>query len=184
MNTNLSQTTTAAEVIDLEGACEFYRQRRDGLRELATLANDALEQIKRQHLPALRTALAQVAEAEASLRDAVRDAPADLWRRARSRVIHGVKVGWQKARGKVTFDDEQKVIDRIRRLLPTVQAELLIRVRESVHKPAVYDLTAGDLRRLGITVEDDCDQVVVKDLESELDRALEALLVDIAELDA
>lgn len=42
-----------------------------------------------------------------------------------------------------------------------------------MHKPAVYDLTAYDLKRLGIRISDDCDVVVVKDLSSELDRALE-----------
>lgn len=172
---------TAAELIGIETACAEYRDRRDRLRALAADANDAIEAVKRAHLPALRAALAGVAEAESALRDAVQVSPGELWRRSRTRVIHGVKVGWAKARGKVAFDDERKVIDRIRKLLPAEQAALLIRVREAVHKPGVYDLTAGDLRRLGITVEDDCDQVVIRDLASELDRALEALLAEIAE---
>ncbi|MCR6497388.1 hypothetical protein LJB71_14990 [Thermomonas sp. S9] len=73
------------------------------------------------------------------------------------------------------------MIERIRRLLPAEQAALLIRVREAVHKPAVYDLTAGDLKRLGIRIEDDCDVVVVKDVAGELDRMLERLLADLSE---
>lgn len=176
-------TKPTPDAIDIERACETYRHGRDHLRALADRANEDIERIKRQHLPKLRRALADVADAEAALRDAVRTSPAELWRRTRTRVIHGVKVGWSKSRGKVTFDDEAKVVERMRRLLPAEQVALLVRVRESVHKPAVYDLTASDLRRLGISVEDDCDQVVVRDIESELDRALEALLLDISESD-
>ena len=182
MNAAMPETTT--NLLGIEQACAVYRNRRDALRALATDANDAIEHVKRQHLPGLRTALADVADAEGALRGAVEASPAELWRKSRTRMIHGVKIGWNKSRGKVMFDDEAKVVERIRRLLPAEQSELLIRKRESVHKPAVYDLTAADLRRLGISISDDCDSVVVRDVESELDRALEKLLLDIAEADA
>ncbi|PKL96801.1 MAG: hypothetical protein CVV18_00360 [Gammaproteobacteria bacterium HGW-Gammaproteobacteria-8] len=169
---------------DIELACQHYRAMRDNLRVQATAVNDCIEDIKRQYLPMLRTTLSCVADAETVLRDAVNASAPSMWARARTRIIHGVKVGWTKSRGKVTFDDESKVIERIRKLLPKDQVALLVRVRESVHKPGVYDLTAADLRRLGISIADDCDQVVVKDIESELDRALEKLLADITEADA
>lgn len=179
-NSETIPSTDDSGLIGIEQRCALYRNRRDHLRALAGEVNDRIEEIKARHLPALRAALTDTADAEASLSDAVRTSDPDLWRRARSRIIHGVKIGWRKQVGKVEFDDEQKTIERIRKLLPANQAELLIRVREAVHKPSVYDLTAADLRRLGITVTDDCDVVVIRDVESELDRALESLLADIA----
>lgn len=179
----VSTDLTGFEII--ERVAYAYRQARDVLREEATAANTAIEAAKREHLAPLRAALAQVAALEAELRQAIETSPPTLWQRTRTRVVHGVKLGWQKLRGRVEFPDEAKTITRIRDLLPPDQAELLIRVRQSVHKPAVYDLTAGDLKRLGITVTDDSDQVVIRDLASELDRALEALLADAArELEA
>jgi hypothetical protein len=171
------------ELMTIESAAASYRTARDKLRMLATHANTALEDVKRSHLPALRDALTAVAEREAKLREAVQASPEELWRRSKTRTIHGVKVGWAKQRGRVEFDDETKVVERIRKLLPKDQAELLIRVREAVHKPAVYDLTGADLKRLGISISDDCDTVLVKDLASELDRAIEALLAQAAAVD-
>lgn len=164
----------------IEHIAESYRGARDALREEATDANAAIDAVKAHCMPRLRAALVKVAALESQLRDAIATSSPALWQRPRTRVIHGVKVGWQKLRGKVEIADEAKVIARIRDLLPADQAELLIRRRETVHKPAVYDLTAGDLRRLGITVTDDIDQVIVRDVASELDRALEALLADAA----
>lgn len=180
----MTQTTESSEptdLADLEVRCAVYRSRRDALRQLASAVNAAIEDIKREQLPGLRTALAGVADAEAALRAAVLQSDPSLWQRVRTRVFHGIKIGWAKARGKVVIDDEAKTIERIRKLLPADQVALLIRVREAVHKPAVYDLTAGDLRRLGIAVGDDSDQIVIRDMASELDRAIEALLTQIAE---
>lgn len=175
---------TMQELLQIESLAADYRAARDDLRALATDTNEALERIKRTHLPQLRATLARVAEIEATLREAVAASPAEVWRRTRTRTVHGVKIGWAKQRGKVEIADEGKVIERIRSLLPKDQAELLIRVRESVHKPGVYDLTAGDLKRLGIRITDDCDVVIVKDLASELDRAIEALLEQAARVEA
>jgi len=168
-------------LLAIEQRCAVYRDRRDHLRRLAGEVNAMMEVVKQSNLPDLRSALTEVAGAELALRAAIEQSDASLWARTKTRVIHGVKVGWAKARGKVVIDDEAKTIQRIRQQLPADQAALLIRVREAVHKPAVYDLTAADLRRLAIAIEDDSDVVVLRDIESELDRALEALLAQISE---
>lgn len=170
--------TANPDLQPIDAAAAEYRRARDVLRTLAADAQQAISRVKAAHLPLLRQALADVAIADAALRGAVERSPPTLWARVRTRVVHGVRVGWAKARGRVEWDDEAKVIERIRRHLPAEQAELLIRRRESVHKPAVYDLTAGDLKRLGIRIEDACDQVVVKDTTGDLDRAVEALLAE------
>ena len=83
-----------------------------------------------------------------------------------------------KKRGKVVIDDESAVIARIRKLLPEEQAELLIRVRESVDRNAVCDLSAADLKRLGIRIADDEEVVIIKSVSSSLDRLVDALLKD------
>lgn len=177
--TQPSDETETRDLRDIEQRCAVLRRRRDALRVLASAVNDAIGTIKQTYMPQLREAVAEVAEAEAAVRDAVQGSEPALWLRNRTRIIHGIKAGWQKQRGRVEMDDEAKTIERIRKLLPAEQAELLIRVRESVHKPAVYDLTAADMRRLGITITDDSDVVIVRDIESELDRAIEALLAEI-----
>lgn len=165
----------------LESAALRYRQARDRIAALLVDYQAAVNQVREPRLPALRDALMAVEAAEQILRDAVEASPPTLWQRVRTRIVHGVKVGWQKARGRVEFDDEQKVIERIRRLLPKDQAELLIRPgRESVHRPAVYDLTAADLRRLGIRIVDDCDAIVIRDQQGDIDRLVEAMLAEIA----
>ena len=63
-------------------------------------------------------------------------------------------------------------------LLPKDQAELVIRVKESVHKPAVYDLTGGDLKRLGIKIDADTDEAIAKIAGEDIEHMVDALLTD------
>lgn len=169
MNMQQIETLTAA-----------YAAERDALAALVTDMNDAIEQIKRQRLAAIKLAAQKTRQAQADLKAAIEDGKS-LFDKPRTRVLHGVKVGLTKQRGTVEFDDEAKVIARIRSLLPKDQVELLIRIRESVHKPAVYDLKASDLKRLGIRVTADCDAVVIKSVDGEVDKLVSALLAEAAQ---
>lgn len=157
-----------------------YSVAHEALADSVTALNSEIEALKRRNLASLRQRVRVAAEARASLAEAIRAAP-ELFENPRMRVLAGVKLGIVKSRGKVEFDDEAAVIERIRRLVPAEQAELLIRVSERVHKPAVYDLSGTDLKRLGIRITDDGDQIVIRPADSEVDKLVEALLGDLTE---
>lgn len=162
---------------EIEQLTASYAKRRDTLSGLVGILAAELERTRRQSLPGIKRAIAGAADAHDKLRTAVAMAPA-LFERPRTRTFHGIKIGYSKQRGQVQFDDEPAVIARIRKLCPDEQCELLIRVRESVHRPAVYDLTAGDLKRLGIRITDDGDIVIIKPVDGEVDKLISALLKD------
>lgn len=170
-------TTTPKTLDDIEQLAERYAEDRGAVADQVMALQAAIDQAKRAALPAIRQAVCRASESRDRLQAAIEEGKG-LFRRPRTRVFSGIRVGLQKSKGKVQFDDEEKVIARIRAQLPKDQAELLIRTKESVHKPGVYDLTAGDLKRLGIRVTDDCDQVVVKPTDDDVDKLVDALLGD------
>jgi hypothetical protein len=137
--------------------------------------NIAIAAVNNTRIAAIKTAVANASTAYDKLHAALEESPA-LFDKPKTRTMHGVKVGFAKQKGKVTFSDEEKTIQLIRQLLPKDQATLLIRVSEEVHKPAVYDLVAKDLKRLGITVGEDGDAVVIKPMTSDVDKLVNALL--------
>ncbi len=162
----------------LERAALALREARDDLSTLVGALDAELRQLMRARMTTIQAALRRAADLEADLRERVETSNPALWERKRTRTVHGIKFGWVKQRGRVEFDDEGKVIERIRQLLPAAQAELLIRTRESVHKPGVYDLTVADLKRLGVRVTADADQVTVSDVATDLTRMVERLLAE------
>jgi hypothetical protein len=166
----------------IEALTRAYAAERETLTQYVEAMREIIAQAQRQHLPKIRKAIGRTGEAHAALAAAI-EAAQELFERPRTRTFAGVKVGWQKQKGKVVIADEAATIRRIRELLPKDQAELLVRQTESVHKPGVYDLIAADLKRLGIRIEDDTDAIVIKPVDSDIDKLVAALLKDTEQLE-
>lgn len=167
---------------EIEKLAEEYARQRDSLSHIAQNLQAELQEIKQRYLDVIRHTVRHVAEAESKLRQEIENAP-ELFKRPKTQIFHGVKVGYGKRKGKVIIDDEQAVIERIRKQLPKDQAELLIRVRESVDKNAIGDLTVADLKRLGIRVTEDDDAVVIKPVDGEVDKFINALVGEIEQIE-
>jgi hypothetical protein len=166
-----------ATMILIDGLASDYAAK----LEVIAGMRDAFDAERRALLKKYRPRAVKLAEAAAvsrsALVDAIEESPA-LFAKPRTVIMHGLKLGFQKSKGRIEWDDESAVIARIRKLLPEDQAELLIKVKESVAKAAVYDLAAGDLKRLGIHIEGDGDEVLIRGALSDLDKWLEAMSVD------
>lgn len=169
---------TLAEIDDLAKAFAVeHGQLEDQVVELERL----VAELRMRFLPGIKAAAASAARTKDQLSAAL-GCSAELFAKSpRTIVLHGIKVGYGKQRGKVVVDDEAATIARMRKLLPDEQSSLMITVRESVHKPSVYDLTAADLKRLGIRIEEDTDQIIIKLVDSEVDKLVDRLLQEYAE---
>lgn len=170
-------------MIQIEAKIKDYAAAAEALAGAKDACEEEIRAVKRKRLPLLRRLADTLHSARDALAAAIEASP-EQFVKPRTITLHGVRVGFVKFKGRIEWDDEAAVIARVRKLLPADQAELLIRVKESVHKPGVYDLTAGDLKRLGIRIEGDGDEVVIKDALSDLDRLIEAWLKDAEEIEA
>jgi hypothetical protein len=159
---------------DIEAATRAYAQAREALSARVRELQDEIERVRRQAMPSIRRALAAAQERRHELVTAVQAAPY-LFERPRSVVFSGVRVGYQKGRGALTWDDDARVCELIRRHLPE-QADTLIRVIERPVKSALSALPTDDLRRVGVRVVDTGDAVIVRAIDDELDRLLASLL--------
>jgi GTP1/Obg family GTP-binding protein len=162
---------------------EHYAVEHAALRELVESLEAEMEALRRRSMASIRRQAASTAEAHDRLRTLIEAWP-ELFVKPRTVVIAGVRVGYMKGRGRIEIDDEAAVIERIRRLLPAEQAELLIRVRESVDRNAVADLNVADLKRLGIRIEETGDEVLIKPTDTQVDKLVAAILKEAARLES
>lgn len=160
---------------EIEALAQAYAKSYGELEGAVQTLEDGVRTIKRKLLPTIGRLAEQSAGRKAALLAAIEESRA-LFAKPKTRLLSGVKVGFTKQRGKVVIDDEEATIRRIRAQLPEDQAALIIHVEESVHKPAVYDLVAGDLKRLGIKISDDTDVAVAKIAGADIERLVDALL--------
>lgn len=153
---------------------EVHAQARTLLAERVTALTDAQAALRREHLPGIKRALNRAAETEAALRALV-DANPECFKKPRTQVFSGIKVGYAKGKGALSFDDPDAVVSRIKKHLPD-QADVLIRTKEAPVKEALAQLTAAELKKIGVTVSEAGDQTVVKPVDSEVDKMVDALL--------
>ncbi len=157
----------------VEGCARVYASARDDLRRALAALQAGLRQVSEQHRPDVLAALDAAVNSRAALVEVIRENP-ELFKKPKTQQIQGIKVGFRKQPGKLEFDDEAKVIERIREKLRS-KAATLIQKTESLVASAVKTLPANDLAAIGCKITDVDDEVVADAVESELDKIMKAI---------
>lgn len=155
-------------------AAREYRKCRDVLSERSSDLHDQLEAVKRSRIVGLRNAVSKTKEAEAALMAAIEANP-QCFLKPRTVVLEGVKLGYQKAKGKITWEQDDQVIKLIRKHFPDA-ADILIKCTEKPVRDALSNLTAAELKKLGVNITEAGDEVVIKDTTATVDKLVAALL--------
>lgn len=177
---NAKKKTTPAALAKIEEQCQRYRECHDELFFLVGDLEDAIRELKRTAMKDIRAAAAATATHRVLIHSMICNAKAEFDSPLpRTRTFHGIKVGYAKQKGAIDFDAEAKVIERIRKMFPE-QADVLIKTEESVLKTPLNNLPAADLRKLGVTVENDHDEIVLKPVSGDIEKTVAALLKEAA----
>lgn len=158
----------------IEFLTKAHAQDRELLAARVQALHDELETIKRRKLPGIKGALSVAKDSRLKLEAAIKSERA-LFDRPRTRVFHGIKVGLQKAKGKLSFSSAEQVVALIRKHFAE-QFDALVKVTEKPVKSALMNLPASDLKKLGCTVERTGDEVVIDPTDSDIDKLVDALL--------
>lgn len=164
---------------DIEAGARRYAEARERLARVVDAMHSRMEAIKREYMRELKRAVNEAAEQHEVLRALIEAAP-ELFVRPRTVVFHGIKVGYQKGKGRIEWDDADRVVQLIRKHYPE-RAGLLIVTSERPAKEALAQLSAAELKRLGVSVVDAADEVVIRPTDSAVERMVEALLKDATE---
>lgn len=140
---------------------------------------EAITALKASELPKLRKAVARVAEHHDALKAMIEASP-ELFVKPKTVILHGVRVGYQKGKGGIAWDDADAVVQLILKHLPD-QAEQLIRWTGKPLKEAINQLDVATLKKIGCRVVDTGELVIIKAVDSDFDRLAEALLKDATE---
>ncbi|MHB8772985.1 MAG: host-nuclease inhibitor Gam family protein [Syntrophales bacterium] len=171
-----------ATLAEIERLTKDFADWRGQLSEAVLVAEHELAALKRQHVVTIKRKVEAVAERQAALKAAIEDSP-ELFRKPRTMIIHGIKVGFMKEKGKISWSDAGQVIRLIKKHFAE-QADVLIKTTEKLVKAALQQLPAADLKKIGVTVGADGDAVVIKSTDSEIDKLVNALLKEDGEDEA
>ncbi|MBI5770798.1 MAG: host-nuclease inhibitor Gam family protein [Verrucomicrobia bacterium] len=175
MNTIANPNATSVALNEIETLAKQYADERSTVATRVQTYEDQVRATQRRFVPGIKTAAAQAAAAQARLVAAIEKHP-ELFAKPRTLTLHGIKLGFQKGKGKIEWDDDEKVLAAIARNYPAPVAETLIITTRTPAKDALAQLPAADLRKLGVTITDAGDFVVVKATDSEVDKLVAKIL--------
>jgi hypothetical protein len=167
-------TATTITLATIDTFAKNYSVARAQLADDVAVLEEAIAALKRRHVAKIKQSAAVAADAQARLRSAIEGSP-ELFVKPRTFTLHGIKLGYQKGKGRLECDDTDKVVERITKHFPELQ-ETAVRVKFELVKDALMNLDVATLRKLGCTVTDTGDQVVVKASDTEIDKLVAKLL--------
>ncbi|MDQ7799537.1 MAG: hypothetical protein RDU76_11460 [Candidatus Edwardsbacteria bacterium] len=159
---------------EIDRLAKVYSENRTALRDQVQNLNDQINALKKAALPGIRKSVGKTANSEADLRAAVKETP-ELFRKPKTVIMYGIKVGWQKAKGKLLWADDQVVVKAIKKKFGEDGAPYIKTVEKPLKK-ALEQLSGAVLKSLGITVNEDTDEVVISSTDSDIDKLVNALL--------
>lgn len=171
---------TNPQLAEMHKRAERLSQQRDELaRHFQQLQAD-LDAAKQRHMATIKAIARRVAKEHAEL-VALIEANPDLFVKPRTQVVEGIKFGFQAGRGSLVWEDDAKVCSRIFALaeagdITGEEADLFVSVTTKPSAEALRRVDPKLLKRMGITIEGDGDKVLVKNVDSSIEKAVNAVI--------
>ncbi len=153
------------------------RQYADAQLALDALTNELKVEIDaavRRRWPDLKRATARTAERYEALFAAVSEAQA-AFDKPKTRILHGVRVGFRKQKGSIVVLNEENTCALIRKVLPD-QEQVLIATSDRVVMAALEPFDNDMLRKIGCKRVPGKDEAVAKLADTEIDKVVAALM--------
>ncbi|MEJ1358309.1 MAG: hypothetical protein RPU51_09070 [Candidatus Sedimenticola sp. (ex Thyasira tokunagai)] len=164
---------------DIEKQARMYADKRQILRDRVEAFEAEVDRIKRKHYKGIRAAQIAASQAEDRLGISI-DAAPELFIKPKTHNLHGIRCGMQMGKGKIEIADNDKTCALIRKHLAD-QADVLIKTTEAPVNKALNQLSAAELKKIGVKVIPGKDQVFIKATDSALDKLVEALMKEARE---
>jgi hypothetical protein len=162
----------------LAAVATLTEQYADAHHELAARVrrlNEEFRQAKKRHLAAIIRLAGVCKEKHANLEAALEENK-PLFVKPKTRTLHGITVGFRKRIGTLEWEDDAMVVALIKRHFDAARQRVLIKTTEKPVADALAQLSATEVKKLGVTVGEDTDVVVIKASDSDVDKLVEGLM--------
>lgn len=138
-----------------------------------------MEAVARKHQKGIKKLTQKVADKMGDLKAQI-EADKALFDKPKTQTFSGVKVGYRKAKGTVSVHDEGATIELIKKNFKD-KASLLIKTKESLISTALSGLKGDELKKIGVELTADYDDVVITVVDSAIEKITKNILSAIKE---
>ena len=159
---------------EIEQLTKGYAKEREGLITIMGELQQQTEDLKRRYLIRIKRIAAGIKDRESNLKAAIEESP-EHFQKPKTIIIHGIKIGFQKQKGKIEWDNNDLVVKLIKKYYPEAW-ETYVKVSETPKKKALADLSVAELKKIGVEATESGEAVVIKDTTSDIEKLVNALL--------
>lgn len=173
---SLNENTGGREKVglnDVTKAAASYAETRDEIGTLVGELNAEIDAITKAKMPQIKRLVTALAKRHAELESSIEAAP-HLFERPRTVVFHGIKCGFRKNEGTIAFDDADLTVKKIKQLFES--PDIYLHTKETPNKDALANLSARELKSIGARVEETTDVIVIKPIDTDLEKKINALV--------
>jgi hypothetical protein len=169
----------------LQRTATALSQHRDDLRAELLLLDAEVTAAKAAHMKAIHTITRRLVKSQAELSAGILANP-KLFTRPRTFITEGVKFGLRKQVGKMHWDDDAKLLNRLDDLfhkneISREKYDMAVETKYNLVSKGLEQLDAKLIKRLGITIEADSDAVEIKSVDGEVEKMVKAIIKDAAQ---
>ena len=169
-----------AKLTELETAAKEFSAASKILRNIKEELDTEIDAVKAKYSASFAEASKNAGEAYQMLLTLV-ESSEELFLDKKSMSINNVKFGYRKKAGTINIDNETFTIDRLRELFPK-DADKYLSTKISISKKALNNLTAAELKKVGVNVIQDSSEAFVKLTDDEVQKLIDALVKESAKM--
>lgn len=159
---------------EIEAQTRDFAEVSKDLTELVARMKDEIDRVRKRYLESVTKLAKKAAQEKALLLDTIEESR-ELFVKPKTITLHGITVGLRKKKGRIEIPNESGTIKMIRKHFPE-QAEVLIQEKPKVIKKALANLTATDLKKIGVEISADSELPIVKSALDEVEKLVNALV--------
>jgi hypothetical protein len=170
----MNARTNPPDITAIDLLARQYADAQTNLDEETNTLRQKIDRAVRDAWPALRAATTRAAERYEALLAAVTDAR-DVFEKPKTKILHGVRVGYRKAKDTVQVLNADNTCALIHKVLPD-QVDVLISKTEKPVVAGLEQLDDAQLRSVGCKRVAGRDEPIAALAETELDKVVAALM--------
>jgi hypothetical protein len=137
-----------------------------------------LSNLRAKYLPILQTRAIDINSTRATLTTLI-DANRPIFKNPKTRIFSDIKVGLRKLEGETVVADPEKTLELIAKHFPD-RLDELAPITRALSKDALKSLTGAELKKIGVEITADTDAIIIKPMDSDVEKAVAALLKESA----
>ncbi len=162
---------------DIETSADRYSIAKSDVTDLVEEITARVDELKKEFAPRVKAAMRIAATRHEDLYRLIADNP-DLFKKPRTYLFAGLKVGMQTGPATIETDDESLTIELIEKHLTQEQQKLLVKTTKKLNVVAVKKLDEKTLRVIRASLVEGKDHVVIKETDTQFEKIFSSIVKD------